>query len=410
MTAVGMSYKYPLINPDVSGNYSSWMSVAPYNGASFRSDQNQSILINVASNSAFLSTVQSFLSGTITAHASDDSVVVSAVTRNSFSGISRVFQRLIIRFNGVVVEQVDSYNDLCSLYYATTRLSKKALLRTCEGYGDTTALASGKKEWAHLIMSSLWVTPQTLPLPLIEGSGIQLEFVLADKASLFTTTNIAYYKLFDVCFKYLAVTPSPAFTIGLKNAVRAGRSAVIPYQKIHQFRSAGAGSKNLIVNIALGQVSSLVDVTTVFWDDVKYADPQYDKGLRFHNADVLDWRFTGADVNSPNLQAFKFNKGSTPESTLMGFMTQCGNVYDMHADVSLETNHESNSFRMALNFSSDGETFASGLSTLAASSPFCVLTATTDTVVSPTTSILTFATVDAIIRFQGSEIQVSEII
>lgn len=410
MSAV-MSYKYPPLQSETPANFTQWTTATPVNGSVYRSDQNNSILINVASQSGFLSTVQSMLLGTITAYGADNNPITNAVnSSNSYGGMSRVFSKMIIRANGVPIEEISNYNDLLSLYYSTCSASKKSLLKSCEGYSNTAMFGTvGRFNWAHLIVSSLFVTPQLLPLPLLEGGGgLQLEFILADKSSLFTTNAVAYYSLSDIRFQYLSVFPSPAYVVSLKAAVRSGRAAVIPFQKIHVFRSPGQGSNTLIANIALGQVTSLVDITSVFWSETTFADITQDKAKRFIDPGVLDWRITGADCNFPSQTAFR--SGTSPETVLMSLATQCGNVYDMHQGISLDADYATNSFRLSINFSSDGENWASGLNTLGGSSPFLTLTANCSSAVPNNCNMMTFATVDAILRFQGTEISVSEIL
>src|SRR4051812_22394068 len=117
MSARGLRYKYPPISFETKANFESFISEAPINGSVFQSDQNKIILFNIASNSHFIHTMQSFLCGNITAHAANGAIVKDAAMRTSNQGISACFSRIVIRFAGTVVETIDEYNTLCTLYY-----------------------------------------------------------------------------------------------------------------------------------------------------------------------------------------------------------------------------------------------------------------------------------------------------
>ena len=174
MTSSVLSYKFPPMLPQGGGvraNNEVWNNTLPLNGATFRSDQNQSIIFNLASNSQFLRTTQSYLAGTIVPKAADGSDIVNAATTSSYQGCSRIFNRMVIRFGGVVVEDIPYYSDVLALYYAQLPQTRKNILRSLEGFSDTAYYTTGNKKFAHAIMSSLWVTDQALPLPLILGAG-----------------------------------------------------------------------------------------------------------------------------------------------------------------------------------------------------------------------------------------------
>lgn len=405
MSAV-LSYRYPPVNPAVSGNMEKWTQTMPQNGATFRSDQNQSIIFNIASNSEFLKTTQSFLSGTLVPRDAGGAEVVTATT-SSFQGVSRAFSRLVIRIGNAIVEDL-AYNDLLAMYYSTCPWGRKALLKRMEGFSKTDHFATGRKRFQHFIMSSLFVTDQCLPLPLCVG-GISIELFLAPASDVFTSANVSYYTVEQPAFKWLSITPDPAFTIGLRSSVASGRSAIIPYQRVHLFPSNGNGSKTQLINVPVGQVKSIASVECLFHSEIDYADRTKDKYGRFINADVIDFKIEGAGIQNPSQIAFGYAKGGDFEAVLMGILTSSGNAYSMHNDMTLEDDFETKSFRLAINYQSDMESFGSGLNTIGAASPFLTITSTHDSVVPATTRISTFVTTDALIEFRGSEIYVNEV-
>ena len=132
MSAV-LSYRYPAINPAVRANQETWNESKSINGSVFRSDMNQSVLINIASNTQFLKTVQSYLTGTVTPYDANGAPLTGATVKNSKQGISRIFSRIEICFGGVAVESLTHYADLVAMYYSSVPQTKAALLKFTEG-------------------------------------------------------------------------------------------------------------------------------------------------------------------------------------------------------------------------------------------------------------------------------------
>lgn len=404
-----LSYKFPQIQPETNASAERWTEQKPINGSVFRSDQNQSVIIHLASGSEFVKTVQSFLAGTVVPRDAAGAVVTGATT--SQQGLSRIFSRLQIRIGSAIVEDLTGYNDILALYYATATKNRKSMLKRLEGYGTSDYLDGGGRKFAHMLMSSLFVTDQALPLPFLSGSGsaVSIELTLAPASEVFTSNNVSYYTLENVSFKYLGITPNPAYTMAMTNAIASGRSVFIAYQRVRQYPSAGNGANNQIIQVPIGQVSSIVSVDTVFFDTVAYANQANDKALRFNSANLVEWNIQGAGINNPSQISFGYHGGSDPESIIMGILSETGNGYLMGEQMSLEDNFESSSFRIGLNYQSSNEYFGSGLSTVGAASPFITINTKHSQPVPPTTAINTIVTTDALIVFQGSGITVTEI-
>jgi len=411
MSAV-LSYKFPPILSGGGGlraNAEKFQSTLPLNGAIFRSDQSQSIIFNIADNSQFLRTTMSYLAGTIVPKAADGSEA-TAGTKSSFQGVTRAFSRMQIRFGGIVVEDINFYNDVLALHYATLPQTRKHVLASLEGFGNVDAFSTGKKKFAHALLSSLWVTDQSLPLPLLSSGGVTIELWLAPVQELFTSANVAYYEIQSPVFRWQGLTPSPDYTISLRSAVSSGRSAYIHYQKLHFNHGAGNGSNTQQIQVPLGQISSLASIETVFWDDTAYADRTKDKYSRFHNAKLVDFKIENGSGNAqPSQLTFQYQGGVDPETVLLGLMTNSGNIYTMDRDVYMESDFQETSFRIGMNFQSMNEYAGNGLSLLGAASPFVTITTNHSAPVAPTTRIMTISTVDALIEFRGAEVAISEI-
>ena len=403
-----LSYKYPPILPQGGGiraNQESWQSTLPLNGAIFRTDQSQSIIFNISSNSQFLRTTQSFLAGALVPKAADGSDIVNAATTSSYQGVTRAFNRMVIRFGGVVVEDISYYSNVLVMYYATLPQTRKNILRSLEGFSDTGHYATGKRKFSHALMSFLWVTDQAICLPLIQSGGITIELFLAPASDLFTSSNVAYYEIQQPTFRWMGITHDPSYTIALRSSLAGSRSAYIHFQKLHFYPSNGNGSMTQQIQVPIGEVSSIAGIETVFWDEARYAGKTQDKYFLFTNANLIDFKIenNGTGSAQPNQLTFRYDNGTDPEVVLLGLLSSSGNIYTMDRDVSLDTTFETNSFRIGMNFQSSNEYADTGLSPLGVSSPFLTITTTHSTVVPPNTRIMTVATVDALIEPRGGK-------
>ena len=409
-----VSYKYPPLLPSgaagIRGNMEKWNTQLPLNGSIFRSDQSQSVILHIASNSEYIRTVQSFLTARCVPRSSNGTELVDAATRNTYQGVTRCFSRMVVRFGGTIIEDNSYYADTVGLHYSQLPNTRKEMLKRLEGFGNTSYFAGGGKKFAHPLFSSLFMSDSALPTPIIAAGGITVELFLAPAKEVFTTENVAYYTLENVQYKFLSVTPDPSFTIGLRSAVAQGRSCFLHFQRLHFFPSAGNGSNTQLIQVPINNVSSVAGIETVMWSDASYADQTQDKYLRFQSFGLQDFKIENSGSSQPSQLTFKYEGGADPEVTLLGLMSANGNVYNVGTDIGLESDWENTSFRIGMNFQSSTELAGTGYSLLGSSSPFMTITTTHNAPVPPTTRILTIATVDTLIEIRGSEISVSEII
>jgi len=410
MASPVLSYKYPPINPSAKANSQVWKNATAVNGVSFHSERNNSIIINVASNSEVLKTVMSFLAFDVIARDAAGAPIVDAATRNTFGGMARCIQRLIIRFSGTIIDDISMYSDLATLHYSTLSDNEKNQLKKFEGFGDDQYFAGrSKRHVLHRIISSLFVTEQSIPLPALAGiAGLQIEMVLAPAAHVFTTTNVNHYTVENPQLVYEALTPSPEVTTALVSAIRGGRSAFVPFQKVHVFQSNGNGSQQLQIQCPLGQVSSIASIDVVFFDDSAMSVRSTDKSTRFTNANLVDYRVEIAGTNQPIMNSFGYSGGENNDALMISLLSQTGNAYKL-GDVWLPGNLDNGAFRISLNFQSDREYHGSGYSTLGAASPFISIFTNHSAPVPSTTRCVTFVTVDALLELNGSDLLISEV-
>ncbi|KAJ3030335.1 hypothetical protein HDV00_008975 [Rhizophlyctis rosea] len=354
-------------------------------------------------------TVQSFFTANLVPKAAEGSTVVDAGTRNSYQGVTRCISRLEIRFGSLTCEDNLYYHDTVALHYSQLPNTRKEILKKLEGFGNTSWFTGGGRKFAHPILSSLFVTDQALPLPLVRN-GIHMSLWLAPASELFTSENVAYYEIQQPKFNFLSLTPSPDYVIALRSAVAQGRSAYIHMQRLHFFPSAGNGSNTQLIQVGINNVSSVASIEMVMWSDADYADRSKDKYLRFKPFGLIDFKIENNGASQPSQLTFQYGgDGSNPEVPLLGLMSSSGNIYNLGNDISLEPDYEQKSFRFGMNFQSSTELAGTGYSTLGSSSPFMTITTTHNAPVPPTTRILTIAVTDQLIELRGSEVSVTEI-
>lgn len=406
MASEVVSYMFPAIDPTLRANQVNWRKETPSNGGGgslFRSDQNESIIINIASTSEYIKSVQSFVTGTIVPRDASGAPLVDASTRNSYQGITRAISAVTIRIGGTIVDHIPVYNDVCASVYALKPLSHKRLLSRFEGYGNTQLFTNGGYTFCHQLQSSLFVTEQLLPLPFTQV-GISIELHITGQ-ELFTSPNVAYYTFENVAFKFLACTPDPRFTAGMSMAIhQKGRSAYIPYQQIRTARSNGNGSDEQLIQVPIGNKSSITSLEVLFWDQTAYANAANDKALRFIDAGVVSWTVTGAGITNPRTGEFQHNGGANPEAVFTGLLTETGNGYIAGDLIDIPDNFENNSFRLSMNFQA-APAFRTGLDTTGAASQSLTITTKHKTPLPANIVILVVVVYDSVIEISSNGVR-----
>lgn len=419
-----LSYQYPVIPQNGGGglraNDEVWREFVPLNypmAGGFRSDLNAVCTFNIASNSEFLKSTMGFLSFTVTPRNSQGQVVLDASIRNSKQGISRLFKRIRILVGSTVLEDLE-YDDLMSLWYPLMTPGRKEALKDFEGYGDDRLFTLGARTFCMPLNTSLFSTEQLIPLPLIfSNGGLTIECSMADASNLITssTNSIAYLTLDAPRYKAQCVIPPVSFTSGLISAVRGGRSAHIPTSRIRVFRSVGNGSQQQLVTIPIGGVSSIDSVETVLYTNDLYAqDPVTkvtpDRYTRYTSAFVTDYRIEAAGLSQPANLTFPGGAGNAVEALMMTLLSKTGNVYKIGDETSISgVDFTNSSYRLGLTFTTNREEFATGLTTIGASSPNILITINTSTPLGSNCNIVSYVQTSQLITFTGSVIEVTEI-
>jgi len=406
-----LSYRFPPSNPMVSGNQESTVIVTPLNASTaqaYTSSGSSSIIFNFASNTNFLRTQQSYFSYSVVPKDANGNVLTSGVT-SSYQGASRAFSRLIVRIGATEIENL-VIDDLTAIYYSTLSPAAHRMLNMTEGFGNINAFASGKMKCASQVLSSIWSTPQCIPLPLISaGGGLTVEFVLAPVSNLFTSANVASFDIVDPRMVCTMVSPPADFTVSLVNAIRSGqKSAFMPFTKVRQFRSNGLMSNTNMLVLPIGNVRSVDRLTTVSWDEQAYALRSNDKYFRFGQNALVDYKVEGADLVSPKSSTYAGN-GSDAEYILNTYVQEVGSIYNLGENVYIPDNYSSTAFRIQQTYTSEQEQHGSGLSLINAASPNITITTTHSAPVPSTITFNTFVSTSALMEITSQMINVTEV-
>lgn len=406
-----LSYRYPKVNPTVSGNQETLKVQTPSNAStatSFTSTGSSTINWLFCSNTEYLRTNQSYISFTIQARDASNAPVTSGVT-TSKQGCSRVFSRLIVRIGSTILEDLP-IDDLTALHYSTLSPQAAKMLKFTEGFGDPDAMATGRRDFAMPILSSLFSTPQAIPLPALSGnSGLSLELTVAPATNYFTSTNVASFTIENPRILWTSLVPDASFTMGLIGALRANRSIFLPYTRVRTYRSNGNQSTTQRLVLTTQNVTSVDGLTVVAWDEATYADRTKDKYERFiaPGGGVTSYTVEGAGVVQPSNMIY--SGGKTPENIMNTWMNITGSVYDLGSGVDVPDDYYEKHFRISQTYTSELETHGSGLSLIGSSSPLITVTTQHNTSVPSTVTFLTAVNTSALCEITSSFINVTEV-
>lgn len=372
-----LSFKYPVTNVITNGNSENYeYSLPSNNGSVFRSDSNSVISFNIASTTKLMKSSRSWLEFVIVPRDVNGAPLTSASTVHSTIPTSCI-QRLVVKAGGATVEDTQSnYPTILSQLYATAPLSRKLYLQTMEGYGTTNGLVSGVgRKYCHSLVTSLFITEQTIPLPVISG-GLTIELTIGSTSSLFTSTNVSYFTVEQPTFVWQSVIPSPDYTYKLMSALENGRSLFMPLIKVKPYTHYGLGGTGMNLQIPVGNCSSIESLLVCYRTEADIADVTKDKALIYSSSGLESVRIEVAGQSFPQSRAVTYSNGTggrmyDPSLLMLSFTSANGSSYNADDGVSLDmTNFDGKQFRIFQAFKSEqGEMFGDGISTVGAASP-----------------------------------------
>ncbi len=375
------SYKYPIQNTLVKGNNEVWSQISPSNSSTqtrYTSAGNSTLTYTFASNSQALRGHQMFHCFTLTprdAAGAPISGAGAAAIRNSKQGIQRAFNRLFVRTGSAPIETVEN-DEATALHYSTLPLTKRNWLNILEGFGNTQIFKSGARKFAQQVWSTIFTQESSIPIFCFPG-GLILDYQVADVKNLFTTSDVDHFTIDNPYIRACFITPDPSVTLALTSSVASGRSLWIAAQETRTFRTPGLNSDQLQITNALGAYSSVDSVNHAFYSASARNNQANDRYMSYFDPGLKQWSMTLSEVTNPARGYFQAS-GGDPETLMVTLLSEVGsihnfdqvyldNLYDTDGVTPLDT-FPRNHFRFGLNFTSDNESHASGMSLVGSSS------------------------------------------
>ena len=423
MTSRLTSYRYPYTNPAVVGNNEQYVEATPSNistTTAYDSSGNTSINFTLASNTSMLRAYQCYLKFTVTPRDASGAVITDATTlaaiRTSRQGCSRVFSRITLRSGSQILESFE-YDDQMALYLSTISDPKRKFLTITEGFSRDNLFINGPREFSMQIWSSLFSNDVAIPLFAFQG-GLQVEFQVAGAENYFLTNSVPRFTVDNPTLRYCQITPDPSFVLGLSSAIQSGRSMWLPMTELRTFRIYGNGGADAIYNVAVGNVTSIDSVTFTHWDTAAYNNRANDRFTRFYDAGLKSWNIEANQILNPAGNKQFLHGYRTLDTFMVTFLSEAGSIHqlDQVANVrSVDPNvkdfdiYRLNHFKAGINFVSDTEVHASGLSMVGSANPNVVINASyTGNVGSGTITYITVS-LSTVLEVTGTPINIHRV-
>ncbi|KAJ3051609.1 hypothetical protein HK097_007371 [Rhizophlyctis rosea] len=278
----------------------------------------------------------------VTPRAADGSVVTGANAVCTAQGISRCFNRIEVRSGSTPIETFQ-YDDVVGLFYSTQSDKKKKWLKLTEGHNDTAAFTNGTREFG----------------------GVQLIFSLANVDNVFLNPAVASFTIENPALRTCLIYPDPSVVHALTSAVASGRSAWLPTSEIESFRTVGLNSTNILVTNSVGSYTSIDSVRYACYKQPEYNARSNDKYKRFSSNGLREWSVEVANLTNPATRKFRNGNGSI-ETIMITFLSEAGGLNNMDDICNLPDDFYTPHFQWGLNFQSQSEQHASGISTVGA--------------------------------------------
>ncbi|KAJ3048811.1 hypothetical protein HK097_010192 [Rhizophlyctis rosea] len=312
---------------------------------------------------------------TVIPRLADGTIATGAQAVCSEQGVSRCFNKITISTGSAVWETFE-YDDVLAIHLGTgMKNGVRNWLKVTEGFGDSGAFANGARRLQMRIFSSIFSTPQALPICAITG-GIQLSFQVAGVENIFLNPAVTSFEISNPGLRTCLITPDPAFVISLKAAVANGKSLWLATSEIRHFETNGLNSDELAITCGLGSYSSVDSVVTVMYDRATYSARANDRFNRYISSGLREWSLELNGMIQPQQRKFQ-NSPTNNESLMVLYLSEAVSIW--YLDQVLEmpedylNEYYARHFRFGLCLQSMNETHGSGASTVGAASPNIVI-------------------------------------
>jgi hypothetical protein len=191
------------------------------------------------------------------------------------------------------------------------------------------------------------------------------------------------------------------------SSLEQGRALSMPWCATKSFLFFGQNAPEHLLQVPVGNVSSVQSVCIMFRRDSDVNDRTKDKAKIHYNPGVTGIRIEAAGISIPATRSFRYSDGSNgsvydPEMLVLSAMSSQGNIYNAGEELDINPDtFNTEGFRFFYNFtSSEGEFFGDGLGMESASSPNLSIHLSTNAPIPTTTSIHVFVVVDSILSIQ----------
>ncbi|KAI9099359.1 hypothetical protein DFS34DRAFT_593022 [Phlyctochytrium arcticum] len=222
------------------------------------------IVIPIDSNSSYLRPQQGFLSGKVNVFNADGTIYTNATLASV--GIAGFFGKRVIICGGKEVDgqQLDDYGQLAWDTYREESAIKKKWLKRYEAYKnpDVFKNAKGEYKFKHIMISGLSDNDRFQPLPLahLPNKAMEISYSLKVPHNAFVDLPAGcYYKVSDVKYTVMLVTPETAFIAAAWQGIQSGEYLNIPFTGVSQFRlnCSGASLNSFLLPLSNARIKGL---------------------------------------------------------------------------------------------------------------------------------------------------------
>ena len=357
-----LQYPFPPYQYNINGNGESWYNVNPDTGYTFPADGNNVIRLTLNSTNQVASLYSSYFRFKVVP---TDNAGTSVINAN---GLASCIERVRVLVAGVQVDDISNYGDMVmdeSYTYASE--NRKTMLYQTEGFRNPEALVTGSAWCYHQPLLSLFRVNKEFPLPVIPGSGVQIEIYLKPSRNFFVSTagvtTPSGYSVQEFSWNMPMKSPPAQYLEDLKDGVAKGQSIWLPYVQTKTQIQYFSGSNESEFVTVTGPSNSIQSISHRFVSASDYNDPTKDKNLISKSMGLQEWYLAYGSTKLPNVRNFKYSNNSPVdfETHLIQYITALGGDYSDDVNITDFTTLDNENFKISYNWLQTTERFGTGL-------------------------------------------------
>ncbi|KAJ3144049.1 hypothetical protein HDU89_000719 [Geranomyces variabilis] len=288
----------------------------------------------------------------------------------NINALASCIERIRVMVAGVQVDDISNYGDIVmdeSYTYASQ--NRKNMLYQLEGFRNPDALVTGSAWCLHQPLLSLFRVNKEFPLPIVPGSGIQIEIYLKPSRNFFVGAAGAIptgYSISEFSWNMPMKTPSAQYLEDLKEGVAKGQSIWLPYvQTKTQIQYFSGSTESEFVTVT-GASNSIQSISHRFVSAADYNDSSKDKNRISKSMGMSEWYLAYGSTKLPNVRNFKYSNDSPHdfETHMVQYLTALGGEFSDEVNITDFSTLDNENFKISYNWLQSSERFGSGLSLL----------------------------------------------